>query len=60
MEYIMRRIHEDKEFVVKQCLATILGEGYDVDEEMEYQGIKIDEIDDVELANTVVEHDVEV
>lgn len=59
MEYIMRRIHKDKEFVVKQCLATILGEGYDVNEEMEYQGIKIDEIDDVELANTVVEHDVE-
>lgn len=60
MEYIGRRIKEDKEEVVKKVLATILGEGYDVDEEIEYQGINIDEIDDVELANTVVEYGVEV
>ena len=60
MEYIGRRIKEDKEEVVKKVLTTILGEGYDVDEEMEDQGINIDEIDDVELANTVVEYGVEV
>ena len=59
MEYTMKCIKENKEEVVKKCLAVILGEGYDVDEEMEYNGINVEEIDDIELANTVEEYGVE-